>query len=424
MNHIKMEFKRLLNTGFFHIFGSNVINQILIFLSGIIIVRFISKSDYGVYSYSLNILSFFTIALGMGMNSGVLQLCSENIKKPVIRDSIYNYGARVGILFNLAISAAIILIALIIKLPVNGANQILLSLSLIPFLDGIREMQYVYFRSTLDNKNYAYANTLSTVLIVTLSVLGSIVFQVEGLIIGKYIASTVTVALVFCSLKCKLPKLHSRLDKEIKKVLYKISIISMCNNGISNLLYLMDIFLIGLIIKTPDIIADYKVATVIPTALQFIPSAICVYIFPMFSMHKDENLWIRNKSQKVFLYMFAMNFIITAILIIFAPLIISIIFGSQYLNAVAPFRVLSLSYFFVGTFRVLSGNLLVTQRKLVFNLIMTIAAGTVNIIGNIILINEFGSLGAAYTTLFVTSISGIISTVYYFRIIRHIENDK
>ena len=48
----------LKTTGFFHIFGSSVINKIIAFLSNIIIVRIISKAQFGEYSYALNIVSF------------------------------------------------------------------------------------------------------------------------------------------------------------------------------------------------------------------------------------------------------------------------------------------------------------------------------------------------------------------------------
>lgn len=49
---------KLFKTGFFHIFGSSVINKIVTFASGIILVRILSKEEYGVYTYAENLLSF------------------------------------------------------------------------------------------------------------------------------------------------------------------------------------------------------------------------------------------------------------------------------------------------------------------------------------------------------------------------------
>ena len=55
---IKDNIRTLLHTGFGHIFIANVINQIISFISGFILIRVLTKSDYGIYSYAFNIYSF------------------------------------------------------------------------------------------------------------------------------------------------------------------------------------------------------------------------------------------------------------------------------------------------------------------------------------------------------------------------------
>ena len=74
VNLIKKIASKLGNTGFFHVFGSTAINKIIGFASGIVLVRLISKSEYGVYSYAYNLLTFFMIACGFGAVSGILQM--------------------------------------------------------------------------------------------------------------------------------------------------------------------------------------------------------------------------------------------------------------------------------------------------------------------------------------------------------------
>ena len=88
------------------------------------------------------------------------------------------------------------------------------------------------------------------------------------------------------------------------------------------------------------------------------------------------------------------------------------------MDCLTCFRILSIGYFFSGTFRVISGNLLVTQRKLKFNLFVNIICGIINIIGDLILIPKLYSIGAAITTFVVILISGLISTIYYLYLIR------
>ena len=72
----------------------------------------------------------------------------------------------------------------------------------------------------------------------------------------------------------------------------------------------------------------------------------------------------------------------------------------------------------------LSGNLLVTQHKLFFNLIISLCAGLANIIGNVILINKMGSNGAALMTLFVSVFAGLASTIYFYYTIKRSTNNE
>ena len=51
---------------------------------------------------------------------------------------------------------------------------------------------------------------------------------------------------------------------------------------------LLDVTCINHFIGDPAIVATYKVATQIPTALTFIPSSIMVFIFPYFVEHNDN----------------------------------------------------------------------------------------------------------------------------------------
>ena len=108
-----------------------------------------------------------------------------------------------------------------------------------------------------------------------------------------------------------------------------------------------------------------------------------------------------------------MNAAISLMLVLCAPLIIRILFGEQYLDALPAFRILSVSYFFSATFRKTTGNLLVTQRKLHVNFWIGIMEGIINIIGNWILIHLLGAIGAAVTTLIICIVSSGVSVIYF-----------
>ena len=407
----------LLKTGFFHIFSSSVINKIIAFLSNIIVIRLISKIEFGAYTYALNALSFILLISGCGLVTGTFQLCSEECDKHE-RMQIYKYGCAWGIRINIILSILILLIALIFRLPINGSNELLILMALNPVFLIIFEFQQIYLRSDFKNKEYSYGTTINTILLMVLSILGSYLYAARGLIVGRYIAYILTALIMIIIFKSPVYLNKVGLDNMKKTVLWKISIISMSNNGIAELLYLLDIFFLGLMITNEEMIASYKVATVIPNACIFIPMAIVTYIYPYFASNRLDKDWCRSHYYQLLKYLIIVNVIISLILCVFAKPIIILIYGKKYLDCLACFRILSIGYFFSGTFRVISGNLLVTQRKLKFNLFVNIFCGIINIVGDLILIPKFYSMGAAITTFAVIIISGLISTIYYLYLIR------
>ena len=77
ITNIKHLLRKLTKTGFFHIFGSSVLNKILSFMCSIVVVRIVSKISFGEYTYANNIVSLILLFSGLGMVSGTFQLCSE-----------------------------------------------------------------------------------------------------------------------------------------------------------------------------------------------------------------------------------------------------------------------------------------------------------------------------------------------------------
>ncbi|MDD7513313.1 MAG: oligosaccharide flippase family protein [Clostridiales bacterium] len=421
-NLLKQGINKLFSTGFFHIFGSNVINKILGFISSVFIVRLLSKYDYGIYTSGLNIFSFFMMLSCIGMISGVLQLCSENARNLDKNYSIYSYGSRIGILFNVFLGLIILLSSVVFTFPIKGTEQILMMLALIPVFEGTIEFQKTYFRSRLENKSFSYANTINSFFVVLCSVVGAFIYEVNGLIIGRYLAAFITIAIIKIYLKGPIAVKSAHIEKDDKEALWKISLISMINGGLSQLLYLVDIFFIGLLVKDSVAVADYKIAIIIPTALAFIPASICIYIYPYFSLNKDNKEWVAKYYKLTMILMGGLNLFISIFLIVFAPIIIKILFGDQYMSSIGMFRISAASYFFLGTFRTISGNLLVTQRKLKFNLIASIITGVANVLSNYVLINIMGAQGAAWTTLFVSCLSGCALTGYMIYVINNIDS--
>ncbi len=410
--------KKLNDTGLFHIFGASVINKIMNFLCSIVVVRIVSKAAFGEYTYANNTVSLVLLLSGLGLASGTFQLCSEEINNRKKQIDIYNYGCSLGIKFNLLLSIIIILASVVGNLKIKESEDLLLLMAFYPVIYVVFEFQQNYLRSTLNNKKYSLGTTINTVLVVIFSICGALLYQIKGLIFGTYVAYILTIIIVFCAFKAPVKLIKQKLDKSTKITLIKLSLISMCNNGLSQLLYLADTFLLGLILADENIIASYKVATVIPNAMTFIPLSVITYVYPYFAMNRTDKVWTKKKYKLLLKVMLVGNLFISGILFIFAEQIISLVYGVNYLDAVPCFKILAISYFFSGSFRIVSGNLLVTQRKVGFNLFVAIISGLLNILGNIVFIPLYGSVGAAMVTLMIVIFTSLVSTLYYTHVIK------
>ena len=144
----------------------------------------------------------------------------------------------------------------------------------------------------------------------------------------------------------------------------------------------------------------------------FIPHALITYLYPYFAQNRNNGKWCLKRYKQAVLGLGAVNLLISGGLCLFAPLIIKLMFGEEYMDALPVFRLLSLNYFISGTFRILSGNLLVTQRKLKFNLVVAIVSSSMNVIADFLFVTRWGSMGAALATVLVVLVTSVANTVY------------
>lgn len=401
--------------GFFHIFGSSVLNKIIQFCSGIFIVKILTKNEFGIFTYSQNLISFFLLINGFGILNGLLQFGTKNIDQNK-KKSLVKYTIIISFISNIFICISIILYAKFGIFKIVQARKIFLFMSFYPITNILVEIIQVKNRIDLENKKMALNTNINTTLNLLFMIILGKVFGIKGIIIGKYLANIITVILGISSIKMTIInwKKIKILDKKEKKNILKFSLVAMINNGISQLLYIIDIFLVGIMVGNIDIIASYKTATLIPFALNFIPLSVMTYMYPYFSRYSENKEYLKGTYKKLLRIMICFNFIITLSLLLLSKNIIILIFGEKYLEALNSFRILSIGYFFASTFRIPAGNLLAAIGAIKFNFYTTIICGILNIILDLYLIKNYGAVGAAIATLLIFIFSGIMGNLFIY----------
>lgn len=410
----------LFSNGFFHVFGAGTINKIVSLCSSIFIVRVLSKEDYGMYGYVINIVNIFMLANGLGTISGMLQfgcMAGDDANK---RNAVFHYGIKIGFVVNIFMSIFIVVYAFLMPEGVVGSRPYLLFAAAIPLFRYMGDVIPTYLKTENENKKYGRLYTLNSVTLLCFMLIGAYFFNVYGVLGGRYVANIITVVVgIAIATNCrKIFRSTSEAfpAKERKKFL-RFSIITCIDNVFSQLLYNIDVFVIGIVIGTTISIASYKAATTIPFALSFISTSVITYVYPIFVRNLNNMNWIREHYKKLVLSLFVINGVIAVTCFVLAPFIIQLVFGSKYLDAVPCFRILIFGYWISSSFRVPGGNVLSMLLQAKANMVISISSGVLNIILDVVLIRQMGSIGAAIATTTIYIVTSIASNVVLHRVI-------
>ena len=413
------EFKSAAKKGVFHIFGSSAIAHIGGLLSSVFVIRRLPKSSYGDYVSASNIYSYIAVFIGLGLFSAVIQFCSEKISEEK-KNSIYRYTFPTGTAFNALLFVGILAAGLIMGLVFGDPAGIYLS-----YMAGIPFAVYCnsYFQAVLRvkrlNKKYAYTNICFAAATLVSNILFTYFFGTAGLIISSYVSNVLAASVASIFLRKEkffsdIKAAEKSLQKKDKKSILSFSVLCAVTNFTSSMLVLLDVTCLNIVLKDSEVLADYKVASIIPAACLFIPTSLITFFYPLMVEKYSSGITdFKNYLVKLIKVFICVNAVVFILIEIFSPYVVSLVYGEKYMNVSHIFRILGINYF-LSSIKVLFGNTIAVMKKVKMNLIFAVISGVVNIGLNLILIQGYGSAGAAAATVTVTSLIIVMQTVFFY----------
>ncbi len=149
----------------------------------------------------------------------------------------------------------------------------------------------------------------------------------------------------------------------------------------------------------------YTLASLVLILWDAINASLVPYVFEKLDKGVEQEKKIRKVSAALLLGFAAT----TVLLLLFAPEIIWLIASKKYLDAIFVMPPIAAGIFYVGVYT-LYGNILMYHKKTKWIMLVTTFAAAFNIIANLIFINMFGYVAAAYTTL---ASYALLAFVYY-----------
>lgn len=417
--NIKKFILSLWNKGAFHIFIGSFFTKFVSFFGSVFLVRVLTKQDYGLLGYIENIYGYVYIFAGLGLSNALIRYVIL-AKRMNEKFTFYKYCISRGTKYNVLIVVLMMILFLFYKFPVDfKMAKILLIISLIsiPF-QFVVESNTLTYRAMLDNKRYAIITFLSSTILVLGRYIGAVLFNLNGVIIIKIVID-IFFSVGLCIFSYKIYFKNSKqilLDKNKKKEINRYSIQYMITNGIWAIFMLNDVFLLGNIVGNSSVIANYKVAYVLPGNLAIISTAIGIFVSPYFVKHECDKNWIWINYKKVILSIISIILPITILLFIFAKPIIVILYGKQYIDIVGVMRILLISAFVNSTIRYTTAHILSSMGQVKYNMIISFIAVIFQVLINIILIPKFNIWGAAITSVIIYILMSISLIIVFRRI--------
>lgn len=360
-------------------------------------------------NYGLTLVALFAGIMKLGLDS-------------IMVSELINHKKRQGeflgtsIVLRLASSFLSILSIGLVLLVLNGSQPLVIAVSLIQSVILIFQSAYIldfWFQSNLASKFVSIAKITATV------VTGgySVYLLASSKSLEWFAASTVLTGLVVASALVILyfkqggQKLY--FSKKAAKYLLSKSyhfIIA----GIISLVYVqIDKLMIGNMLGKSEL-GLYSAALMLCTAWAFLPDAIITSLRPgiMHAKKKGAEAGYLYRLKRLYFIIFWLSAGVAAFVTLIAPFAVPLLFGKEFAGAVvvaqvavwyAPFSILGVAR---SVWTVSEGNHKYPKYYLIHGLILNVAL-------NLVLIPQWGIMGAAVSTIATEIITCFISPLFY-----------
>ena len=395
-----------------YILFASIAARILSFIASWIALQLISNKELGIVLFTYNVILFIAPFSGFGLHQSLLRY-GALLKSKEEKNSLFRYTFFQGIKVTSAIILCIIFLSFTINFHFENTKYylILLSLLLVPLY--IFELVKIQFRLTYKNKLFASTDIIFSI-ILTISVL---VFSYYFKELG-YAISLITTPIIAVLCYTKKIKLYFKnYSKPIitNKSFWKYGIYSSLSNVVTQMLFVIDILLIGFLMNDAETVTSYKYVSLIPISLLFLPRAFINTDFVVFTENIYNKKYIIKYIKSYVLLFLIISIILGSLLIGFSKYILDF-FDSSFRVYQDAFIILVIGVSGILILRGLFGNLLSSIGKAHVNFYITSIALLINITSNFYLIPKFGITGAAITSASLMWFTGLTSSIVFWQL--------
>lgn len=384
--------------------------MLLSLITGVLIARYLSESDYGLYNYVLSIVTIFTIFSNLGLSSIVTKdIINEKFETNSILGSTFFLKLLGAVL---SVLGALLTVVLLDNEPVVYYYVLFAS---VPILIKTIDVISYFFDSKVLSKYNVFAKTIS-VFVSSAIKLSMIIFQLD---IWILYSSLVADAFIYCLILFILYQKHSDvklLDWSVNK---RVAISLLKNSwpllfmGVVSVFYQKIDQIMIMEMLSAELLGHYSAAVKLSSQWYSIPWLIVGSVFPALlnAYKKSETVYnMRYALLLRFLILLALFAIIPVTL--FSEQIIAVLYKNKYSGAadVLSIHIWAGLFVFIGF---AGTKWLISIGAQYISLVSVVVGAIVNVVLNIVFIPEYGINGAAVVTLISQAVNFIIMPVFF-----------
>jgi O-antigen/teichoic acid export membrane protein len=365
----------------------------------LITARSLGTTEYGIFSFSLSLCYIISILMDFGLNQISVKWLARGEKEK------YYIGFK-GRFLTILLGLAIVLISSLLISSLFRQTFIILGVSFCGI--SLLNICYSYFRGIETMGLEAILSIFHRVLLLGLGILFFHYYKALS-ITASYaflLSSSIALLLAFFVLYRFLPDLFTKLTiikiNQIFPIL-KESFPLMAVGFFGMIYYRVDILMLTYFQELSEV-GLYSGAYKLMEGTFLLPSVIMAATFPRLSQYgRDKGRNFIHFWGKLFLIFLFLAVVVYISVRLFAPYLVEIILGAEYLKSIVIFKILIISLFAVYPGHLVTQTLIALDAQTIY-MYVSIVGAFLNIGLNLILIPRYGSVGAAWATVIAEAI--------------------
>tara|TARA_B110000467_G_scaffold155975_1_gene168938 strand:+ start:2541 stop:3854 length:1314 start_codon:yes stop_codon:yes gene_type:complete len=397
-----------------------IISILIQFMSIVLIARQLGVEGNGIYSLAILLPAFMSIILALGLNSSNIFFIGKKEYK-------------INVIYTTAIvmSIAIIVVGIIIGLsfillfsndvfPRVSIHILIISLFRFPFLY-ITTLNLSFLKAIENFDDFNIVSLFSPIAFLTFILLSLIYenFCLQNLIIISLLNPILSMMISsIYTYKNKYRFSFRYFSKSYMLTSLSYGLRSHASNLIAFVNYRADLLILNLLSNT-FAVGIYSLAVQIAERLWIVSGSMSTVLLPRFvalNSYNEKRVPLILKSYRI---VTLLTIILSFILVITSSFLIELLFGNDYNDVVKVLPYL-MPGIVLGAGSQILANAIAALGKPELNLYTSIIAMITNIILNIVLIPNYGFMGAAIATSLSYSINSLLKVILFMNIEREV----